>query len=121
MKSLGTTTAGPVIAGFSAIPTGVAVAVCVLPVTRCSSLDLYCALCTAPVHFSLFGCTSYLAYARANTTVINIGPTPLCLFTVYAPAEHNPKSVHKTKEEGDAAEEAGKDEPPAWATKKVHN
>jgi len=44
--------------------------------------------------------------------------TPLILFTSYAPAEHNPKSVHKTKEEGDELEDAGKDEPPEWATKK---
>jgi len=48
---------------------------------------------------------------------INTGPTPLCLFTVYAPAEHDPNSVHKTKEEGDEAEEAGEDEPQKWATK----
>ncbi|KAK9899050.1 RmlC-like cupin [Cystobasidium minutum MCA 4210] len=43
--------------------------------------------------------------------------TPLVLFTVYAPAEHNEKTVHKTKEEGDKLEEEGKDEPPAWAKK----
>ncbi|KAK4686840.1 hypothetical protein P7C73_g3286, partial [Tremellales sp. Uapishka_1] len=50
---------------------------------------------------------------------INSGPTPLCLFTVYAPAEHDPKSVHKTKEEGDELEEAGKDEAPEWAKPKA--
>lgn len=49
--------------------------------------------------------------------VINTGPTPLCLFTVYAPAEHNEKTVHKTKEEGDKAEDDGKDEAPEWAQK----
>jgi len=49
---------------------------------------------------------------------INTGPTPLCLFTVYAPAEHAEDSVHKTKEEGDEAEDAGKDEAPEWAHKK---
>ncbi|ORY30781.1 RmlC-like cupin domain-containing protein [Naematelia encephala] len=48
---------------------------------------------------------------------INTGPTPLCLFTVYAPAEHAETTVHKTKEEGDEAEEAGKDEAPEWAQK----
>ncbi|WWD22908.1 hypothetical protein CI109_107403 [Kwoniella shandongensis] len=48
---------------------------------------------------------------------INSGPTPLSLFTVYAPAEHNEKSVHKTKEEGDKLEDEGKDEPPEWAVK----
>ena len=47
--------------------------------------------------------------------VINTGPTPLCLFTVYAPAEHSETSVHKTKEEGDEMEESGKDEAPKWA------
>ncbi|ORX34941.1 RmlC-like cupin domain-containing protein [Kockovaella imperatae] len=49
---------------------------------------------------------------------INTGPTPLCLFTVYAPAEHDPRSVHKTKEEGDKLEDDGKDEPPKWAKRK---
>ncbi|KAL7420176.1 hypothetical protein Q5752_005142 [Cryptotrichosporon argae] len=48
---------------------------------------------------------------------VNTGPTALSLLTVYAPAEHNEKSRHKTKEEGDAAEDAGRDEPPAWAHK----
>ena len=51
------------------------------------------------------------------TIVINTGPTPLCLFTVYAPAEHAETTVHKTKEEGDELEEAGKDEAPEWAKK----
>ena len=55
--------------------------------------------------------------SRLISAVINTGPTPLCLFTVYAPAEHDPKSVHQTKEEGDELEDAGKDEAPEWATK----
>jgi hypothetical protein len=42
------------------------------------------------------------------------------LFTVYAPAEHAETTVHKTKEEGDELEEAGKDEAPEWATKGKH-
>lgn len=42
---------------------------------------------------------------------------PLVLYTVYAPAEHDPKTKHKTKEEGDELEDAGKDEPPKWAKK----
>ncbi|WVR03207.1 hypothetical protein IAU60_000198 [Kwoniella sp. DSM 27419] len=50
---------------------------------------------------------------------INTGPNPLSLFTVYAPPEHNEKSVHQTKEEGDELEEAGKDEPPEWADKRA--
>lgn len=55
--------------------------------------------------------------ASLVTAVINTGPTPLCLFTVYAPAEHAETTVHKTKEEGDELEEAGKDEAPDWAKK----
>ena len=41
----------------------------------------------------------------------NAGPNPLVLYTVYGPAEHAEGAVHKTKEEADALEEAGKDEP----------
>lgn len=40
---------------------------------------------------------------------------PLELVTVYAPAEHHPQTVHKTKEEGDKEEENGEDEAPEWA------
>jgi putative ABC transport system ATP-binding protein len=43
------------------------------------------------------------------------GDAPLELITVYAPAEHLPKSTHKTKEEGDKEEEDGIDEAPEWA------
>lgn len=42
----------------------------------------------------------------------NTGPNPLVLYTVYGPPEHADGAVHRTKEEADAAEEAGKDEPP---------
>ncbi|KAI4111777.1 MAG: hypothetical protein LQ339_000234 [Xanthoria mediterranea] len=48
---------------------------------------------------------------------VNTGPTPLILYTIYSPAEHNPQTVHKTKEEGDEEEENGKDEAPAWSRK----
>jgi mannose-6-phosphate isomerase-like protein (cupin superfamily) len=44
---------------------------------------------------------------------VNTGPNPLVLYTVYAPPEHADGAVHRTKEEGDAMEEAGKDEPPS--------
>jgi len=37
------------------------------------------------------------------------------LITVYSPAEHDPRTVHKTKEEGDEEEENGKDEAPEWS------
>ena len=43
---------------------------------------------------------------------INAGPNPLVLYTVYGPPEHADKAVHHSKEEADAAEEAGTDEPP---------
>lgn len=42
---------------------------------------------------------------------VNTGPNPLVLYTVYGPAEHADGVVHATKEEGDAAEAAGLDEP----------
>jgi len=45
------------------------------------------------------------------------GDQPLELITVYSPAEHLPTSVHKTKEEGDKAEEDGIDEAPEWSQK----
>lgn len=37
------------------------------------------------------------------------------LYTIYSPAEHDPRTVHKTKKEGDEEEEAGKDEAPKWS------
>lgn len=40
---------------------------------------------------------------------------PLEVVTIYSPAEHDPQTVHKTKEEGDEEEESGKDEAPEWA------
>lgn len=43
---------------------------------------------------------------------VNTGENPLILYTVYGPPEHADGAVHATKEEADAAEEAGKDEPP---------
>ena len=43
---------------------------------------------------------------------VNTGPNPLVLYTVYGPPEHADGAVHKTKEEADELEEAGKDEPP---------
>lgn len=46
---------------------------------------------------------------------MNTGDTPLELLTVYSPAEHDPQTVHKTKEEGDDLEENGKDEAPEWS------
>ncbi|MEV4418084.1 cupin domain-containing protein [Catellatospora sp. NPDC049609] len=42
----------------------------------------------------------------------NSGVNPLVLYTVYGPPDHADGVVHATKEEAEAAEEAGKDEPP---------
>ena len=42
------------------------------------------------------------------------------LYTVYSPAEHAATTVHHTKEQGDAEEDEGIDEAPAWARKSKH-
>jgi mannose-6-phosphate isomerase-like protein (cupin superfamily) len=43
---------------------------------------------------------------------VNTGPNPLVLYTVYAPPEHADQAVHRTREEADALEAAGQDQPP---------
>ena len=50
--------------------------------------------------------------AGVEHNFLNAGPNPLVLYTVYGPADHADGAVHRTKEEADAAEESGKDEPP---------
>ncbi|MDG4808128.1 cupin domain-containing protein [Micromonospora sp. WMMD1120] len=50
--------------------------------------------------------------AGTKHNFVNTGPNPLVLYTVYGPPEHADQAVHRTKEEADAAEEAGEDEPP---------
>lgn len=50
--------------------------------------------------------------AGAKHNFLNTGVNPLVLYTVYGPPEHADGAVHHTKEEADAAEEAGEDEPP---------
>ena len=47
-----------------------------------------------------------LVLVKAGTThnFINTGDAPLRLVTIYAPPEHEPGTVHATKEEADAAE-----------------
>jgi mannose-6-phosphate isomerase-like protein (cupin superfamily) len=49
-----------------------------------------------------------LVFVRAGTrhNFRNTGPGPLRLVTVYSPPEHPPGTVHRTKEEADAAERA---------------
>ncbi|MEJ3747276.1 cupin domain-containing protein [Actinomycetes bacterium KLBMP 9797] len=51
--------------------------------------------------------------AGTKHNFVNTGPNPLVLYTVYGPAEHADGAVHHTKEEADALEEAGKDNPPS--------
>lgn len=50
--------------------------------------------------------------AGTEHNFVNTGENPLILYTVYGPPEHADAAVHHTKEEADAAEEAGEDEPP---------
>ncbi|MBM0277219.1 cupin domain-containing protein [Micromonospora tarensis] len=50
--------------------------------------------------------------AGTRHNFVNTGPNPLVLYTVYGPPEHADQAVHRTKEEADAAEAAGEDEPP---------
>ena len=47
-----------------------------------------------------------LVFVRAGTrhNFRNVGDGPLRLVTIYAPPEHAPGTVHRTKEEADAAE-----------------
>jgi mannose-6-phosphate isomerase-like protein (cupin superfamily) len=42
----------------------------------------------------------------------NTGVNPLVLYTVYGPPEHADGTVHATKEEAEAAERSGQDQPP---------
>jgi len=46
---------------------------------------------------------------------VNTGDTKLELITVYSPAEHDPQTVHKTKEEGDEESDNDEDEAPEWS------
>jgi mannose-6-phosphate isomerase-like protein (cupin superfamily) len=50
--------------------------------------------------------------AGTKHNFVNTGPNPLVLYTVYGPPEHADGAVHHTKDEADAAEESGEDEPP---------
>jgi mannose-6-phosphate isomerase-like protein (cupin superfamily) len=50
--------------------------------------------------------------AGTKHNFVNVGPNPLVLYTVYGPPEHADGAVHTTKKAADAAEAAGKDEPP---------
>ncbi len=51
--------------------------------------------------------------AGTEHNFVNTGPNPLVLCTVYGPPDHADGVVHATKEEAEAAEAAGEDDPPA--------
>ena len=51
--------------------------------------------------------------AGTQHNVVNTGPLPLVLYTVYGPPEHAKGAVHATKEEAEEAEASGRDEPPS--------
>ncbi len=50
--------------------------------------------------------------AGTQHNFVNTGVNPLVLYTVYGPPDHADGVVHHTKEEAEAAEAAGEDEPP---------
>jgi mannose-6-phosphate isomerase-like protein (cupin superfamily) len=51
--------------------------------------------------------------AGTRHNVVNTGPIPLVLYTVYGPPEHAEGAVHATKEEAEEAEASGRDVPPS--------
>ena len=51
--------------------------------------------------------------AGTQHNVVNTGPIPFVLYTVYGPPEHAEGAVHATKEEAEEAEASGRDVPPS--------
>ena len=51
--------------------------------------------------------------AGTRHNFVNTGPAELRLYTVYAPPEHSPGTIHRTKADADAAEAKHEDQPPA--------
>jgi mannose-6-phosphate isomerase-like protein (cupin superfamily) len=51
--------------------------------------------------------------AGTQHNVVNTGPIPLVLYTVYGPPEHAEGAVHATKAEAEEAEASGRDMPPS--------
>ena len=47
-----------------------------------------------------------LVPAGTRHNVVNTGSTDMRLYTIYAPPEHAPGTIHRTKAEADAAEDA---------------
>ena len=50
--------------------------------------------------------------AGTRHNFINVGPSPLVLYTIYGPPHHAEGAVHATRTDAEAAEVAGHDEPP---------
>jgi mannose-6-phosphate isomerase-like protein (cupin superfamily) len=42
--------------------------------------------------------------AGTEHNIVNAGPTDLKLYTIYAPPQHAPGTIHRTKADSDAAE-----------------
>ncbi|MFH5822450.1 cupin domain-containing protein [Georgenia sp. AZ-5] len=49
--------------------------------------------------------------AGTRHNFVNVGPNRLVLYTIYGPPEHPDGAVHRTKDEADAAEQVGREEP----------
>lgn len=52
--------------------------------------------------------------AGAKHNFRNTGANPLVLYTMYGPPNHADGAIHATKEDADAAEASGQDQPPAY-------
>jgi mannose-6-phosphate isomerase-like protein (cupin superfamily) len=50
--------------------------------------------------------------AGARHNIVNAGPLPFVLWTVYAPPEHSVDAVHHSRADAEAAEASGEDVPP---------
>lgn len=56
--------------------------------------------------------TIVMVPAGTEHNFVNIGEDPVRLYTLYSPPDHAPDTVHETKADAEAAEEAGSDIPP---------
>lgn len=73
--------------------------------------------------FTVKSKTAFIVPKGSEHNVINTGEGDLKLYTVYAPPNHPPKTIHKTKEEAEEAHltEAGFEEKPrGWDQKSLH-
>lgn len=47
--------------------------------------------------------------------IINTGDEPMQVYAIYAPVHHAAGKIHATAADGEADEDSGNDEPPAWS------